>query len=119
MPLIEYMDTCTSEPAPVWTKNLALNHTALLAEMAGIVMGAGEPLGMDKWIEFIQDTLCRLLKVAVPSRLILKVMSPMVPFYVAPTPASALHLLRSGWCIKIWHPAAAPVPPVPLGCLMP
>ena len=80
MPLIEYMDACTSEPAPVWTKNLALNHTALLAEMAGIVMGAGEPLGMDKWIEFIQDTLCRLLKVDVPSRLILKVMSPYGAF---------------------------------------
>ena len=118
MPLIEYMDSCTSEPAIVWTKNLALNHTALLAEMAGITMGADEPLHMDKWIEFIKDTLCRLLKADVPSRLILQVMSPMVPFYVAPTPASALRLLRSGWCSKIWHPAAAPVPPVPLGCLM-
>ena len=107
MPLIEYMDACTSEPAPVWTKNLALNHTALLAEMAGIVMGADEPLGMDKWIEFIQDTLCRLLKVDVPSRLILKVMSPMVPFYVAPTAANALHLLRSGWCSKVVGPALA------------
>ena len=107
MPLIEYMDACTSEPAPVWTKNLALNHTALLAEMAGIVMGADEPLGMDKWVELIKDTLCRLLKVDVPSRLILQVMSPMVPFYVAPTPASALHLLRSGWCSKVVGPALA------------
>ena len=76
-------------------------ETALLAEMAGITMGADEPLHMDKWIEFIKDTLCRLLKVDVPSRLILQVMSPMVPFYVAPTPASALHLLRSGWCSKV------------------
>jgi hypothetical protein len=70
MPLIEYMDSCTSEPAPVWTKNLALNHTALLAEMAGTVMGADEPLEMDKWIDFIKDTLCRLLKIDVPSRFI-------------------------------------------------
>ena len=107
MPLIEYMDSCTSEPAPVWTKNLALNHTALLAEMAGITMGADEPLHMDKWIEFIKDTLCRLLKVDVPSRLILQVMSPMVSFYVAPTPANALHLLRSGWCSKVVGPALA------------
>ena len=59
MPLIEYMDSCTSEPAIVWTKNLALNHTALLAEMAGITMGADEPLHMDKRVEFIKDTLCR------------------------------------------------------------
>ena len=90
-----------------WTKNLALNHTALLAEMAGIVMGADKPLEMDKWIEFIKDTLCRLLKVDVPNRLILQVMSPMVPFHVAPTPASALHLLRSGWCSKLLGPALA------------
>jgi len=107
MPLIEYMDSCTSEPAPVWTKNLALNHTALLAEMAGTVMGADEPLEMDKWIEFIKDTLCRLLKVDVPSRFILQVMSPVVPFHVAPTPANALHLLRSGWCCKLVGPALA------------
>jgi hypothetical protein len=107
MPLIEYMDSCTSEPAPVWTKNLALNHTALLAEMAGTVMGADEPLEMDKWIDFIKDTLCRLLKVDVPSRFILQVMSPVVPFHVAPTPANALHLLRSGWCCKLVGPALA------------
>ena len=107
MPLIEYMDSCTSEPAPVWTKNLALNHTALLAEMAGIVMSADEPLEMDKWIEFIKDTLCRLLKVDVPSRFILQVMSPVVPFHVAPTPANALHLLRFGWCCKLVGPALA------------
>jgi len=106
-PAIEYMDSCTSEPAHVWTKNLALNHTALLSEMAGIVMSADEPLEMDKWIEFIKDALCRLLKVDVPSRLILQVLSPMVPFHVAPTPANALHLLRSGWCCKLVGPALA------------
>ena len=43
----------------------------------------------------------------MPSRLILKVMSPMVPFYVAPTAANALHLLRSGWCSKVVGPALA------------
>ena len=107
MPVIEYVDSCTSEPAPAWTKNLALNHTALVSEMDGIVMSAGEPLEMDKWIEFIKDTLCRLLKVDVPSRLILQVLSPMVPFHVAPTPANALRLLRSGWCCTLVGPARA------------
>ena len=78
-PLLEYMDSFTSEAAPGWTENLALNHTALLSEMAGIVMSADEPMEMDKWIEFIRETLCRLLKVDVPKRLILQVMSPMAP----------------------------------------
>ena len=78
-----------------------------LAEMAGVVMGADKPLEMDKWIELIKDTLCRLLKVDVPNRLILQAMSPMVPFHAAPTPASALHLLRSGWCSKPLGPALA------------
>ena len=107
MPVPVHVSTTSAFTYPLWTKNLALNHTALLAEMAGIVMGADKPLEMDKWIEFIKDTLCRLLKVDVPSRLILQVMSPMVPFYVAPTPASALSLLRSGWRSKVVGPALA------------
>ena len=35
VPLLEYMDSFTSEAAPEWTENLALNHTVLLSEMAG------------------------------------------------------------------------------------
>ena len=70
-------------------------------------MSADEPLEMDKWIEFIKDTLCRLLKVDVPSRLILQALSPMVPFHVAPTTENALRLLKSGWCCKLGGPALA------------
>ena len=37
VPVLEYMDSCTSPEAPVWTKALGNNHTALVAEMTGIV----------------------------------------------------------------------------------
>jgi len=113
VPVVEYMDSCTSEPAPVWTKNLALNHTALLSEMAGIVMSADEPLEMDKWIELIKDTLWRLLKAGVPRRLILQGLSPMVPFHVAPytcqcsAPIEIWLVLQASWCCKLVGPALA------------
>ena len=77
--------------------------------MAGIVMSADETMVMDMWIELTKATICKLLKVDVPKRLILQVMSPMLPvvFQIAPTPANALHLLRSGWCCKLVGPALA------------
>ena len=107
MPLIGYMDLFTPDHAPEWTEKLALNHTALVSEMAGTVVCADESMEMDLWIEFINKTLYRLLKVHVPKRLIIQVLSPIVPFHLAPTPANALHLLRSGWCCKLVGPALA------------
>ena len=82
--LLEHMDSCASESAPEWTEQLALHHSALLVEMAGTVSGADEAMDMDAWAEHIRNTLLRLLKVEVPTRLILSVMSPVVPFHVAP-----------------------------------
>jgi hypothetical protein len=107
MPLIEYMDLFTLDHAPEWTETLALHHTALLSEMDGIIASANESMDMDLWIEFISETLNTLLKVHVPKRLIMQVLSPIVPFHLAPTPANALHLLRSGWCCKLVGPALA------------
>ena len=83
-PLLEYLELCTHEPGPEWTKQLALHHSALLTEMAGIVPGADEPMDIDMWAEHMRDTLLRLLKVDVPKSLILSVISPVVPFHVAP-----------------------------------
>ena len=39
--------------------------------------------------------------------MILLLVSPMVPLHVAPTPANALHLLRSSWCGKLVGAALA------------
>ena len=70
--------------------------------MAGCVSSANVLMDMDKkLIEFIQQTLCRLLEVNVPKRLILKVLSRRFPLHVEPTRANALHLLRSKWCSKL------------------
>jgi hypothetical protein len=106
-PLLDYIDSCTSEAAPEWTKQLALHHSVLVAEMAGNVPGADEPMDLDMWAENISEILLRLLKVDVPKRLIMQVMSPVVPFHLAPTPANGLHLLRSGLCKKLVGSALA------------
>ena len=81
-PNLEYMDACTDDaaPEPKWSTHLALNHAALLAEIGGCVNNASAPLDMDDWIDFIQQTLRRLLEVNVPTRLIMKVMSRIVFF---------------------------------------
>ena len=89
------------EPAPEWTSQLALNHSVLLAEMAGLVPGADKTMDIDMWFEHMRENLLRLLHVDVPRALILSVMSPVVPFHAEPTPATALHLLRSGLCCKL------------------
>ena len=107
LPLLEYMDTCTCSPAPAWTTQLALHHSLLLNEMAGVVPSADEHLDIDTWVEYVQKTLLRTLQVKVPSRLILHVMGPLVPFNVAPTRANALTLLLSGAGRELVGPAMA------------
>ena len=82
VPVLEYLDSFILEAAPECTDKVAVNQKALLSEMAGVVVSADESMNMDKWIEFIKETLFRLLQVDVPTRLILQVMSPMAPFHV-------------------------------------
>ena len=106
-PLLQYLDLLTSGTAPECTKGLALNKSALLSEMAGTVLSADECMDMDQWIEFMSETILRLLKVHVPTRLILQVLSPIVPFHIEPTPANAMHILRSSWCCKLVGPTMA------------
>ena len=106
-PILQHMDSLDQKPAPKWSSKLACNHEALVAEMKGHVLDPDETLDIDAWVEYIKETLHRLLKVHVSQRLILTVMSSVVPWHVAPTPANALHLLRSSWCIKLVGPALA------------
>ena len=106
-PVIEYLEALSENAAPKWTKSLGLNQAAILSEMHGLVAQAEETLEMDLWIEFIQKTLQRLLKVHVPTRLILQVVSHIFPLSMQPTPANALHLLRSSLCERFVGPALA------------
>ena len=107
-PVIEFMDAVASGASPEWTKELALNHEVLCAEMAGVVLDADEALDVDKWAKHIKEVLYQLLSVAVPERLIKHEMGAAgVPFQVHATPANARHLLRSEWCRKLVGPALA------------
>ena len=107
MPLLQYMDSCASDSEPEWTEHLNTNHAALLHEMTGTIESPDEHLDIDTWVDYIKAMLLKFLQVNVADRLILQIMSPVVPFQVAPTRANALHLLRSSWCSKLVGPALA------------
>ena len=106
-PVVEYMDSCVSQTAPEWTQELAFQHAALVEEMVGTVIAPDDALPIDDWIDFMRQTLLRLLEVDVPARLILEVVSSVVPWHAPATPATALHILRSGACDKLVGPTLA------------
>ena len=104
LPVIEFMEQCQHQPAPQWTEQLGLHHSALVAEMEGYAPdGVDTPMDLDEWVGYMKATLLRLLQVEVPEALILKAMSSMMPFHASPTHANALHLLRSGLCSWALH----------------
>ena len=108
LPVIEYMELCEHQPAPLWTKQLGLHQSVLLAEMEGYAPGGADtPMDLNEWARCMKATLLRLLQVDVSEAFILSVMSSVVPFRASPTPANALHLLRSGLCSKLVGPALA------------
>ena len=107
VPVLEYMDACGHEAAPEWTEQLDMHQSVVLGEMTGLVPGADTPMDIDSWVMYIQAALKRHLQVEVPEALILTAMSPVVPWQVHPTRATALHLLRSEHCKKLVGPALA------------
>ena len=110
VPVIQYMEKLIANPgAPEceWTSQLECNHKALLAEMAGVSVDANENMDIDGWVLFLKQELWKKLRVEVPEKLILDVCAPVVPLQVAPTPANALHLLRSSLCSKLVGPSLA------------
>ena len=108
LPVIEFMELCEHEPAPQWTEQLGLHHSALVAEMEGYAPdGVDTPMGLDEWVGYMKATLLRLLEVDVSEACIRSVVLSVVPFHASPTPANALHILRSGLCRKLVGPALA------------
>ena len=61
----------------------------------------GSVVFFDEWVEFLQETPCRLLGVDVLYRLIILVVSLVAPLGLATTPANAMYLLRSSLCGKL------------------
>ena len=106
-PLIEHIEALGKDPNHEWKENLNLHQKGLLLEMERIITSADEALDMDSWINYIHDTLLRTLQIEVPTRLIMQVVSPIVPLSLQPTRANALHALRSSLCAKVVGPALA------------
>ena len=95
LPLLEYVEDLVDGAQRTWTASLETNHAALVSEMAGIVLGANDALPLDDWLEVIRAALERLVATEVPHRLLLHVLSPIVPLGGHLTPAMAMHVLRS------------------------
>ena len=100
-PVLRYVEHLGAGEQVAWTKALQIHHDALVREMKGIVLVASAPLPVNEWIAFIKNTLFEKVGVDVPIRLISEVVSLIAPLQVEPTPANALHLLRSSLCTKL------------------
>ena len=74
-PLLMFIEGLAAASSPAKPEGLALNEAALLSEMEGIVPSPGEHLTMYEWVDFIRETLLRLVDVEVPTRLINAVVS--------------------------------------------
>ena len=101
-PLLAYIGCLGgAQEAPPLTETINVNREALGLEMVGIVDSPDEVITVDEWVELIARTLQRLVGVSVPTKLILAVVTPLVPFDLTCTPANAMHLLRSSHCSRL------------------
>ena len=106
-PIIDYIEAIHREEAPQWNEKLGLHKEAILQEMKGLVASPDEALEMDMFIEILRNTIKIKLNVDVPAKLILKVVGPVVPLSMDPTPSNAMHILRSSLSAKLVGPAMA------------
>ena len=97
-PLLEYVETFYTGEAAPWTSVLEKHQALLILEMQGNIEQAEEPLPMDDWLRFVQQTLERCVEVTVPLDFLREVLAPLVPLSLAATRANALTLLRSPAC---------------------
>jgi hypothetical protein len=100
-PIICHVEALADGEKPEWTIELLCNHTALLREMEGIVLSANDTIPVDDWMEFIRQTLKRLVDVEVPASLVSQTLGDLVPFQLEATPANAMHVLRSSLAAKL------------------
>ena len=62
-PVLRYIEhAATAEAAPVWTEALGMHHAALQQEMLGKVVGPGEILPIDEWVEVVRLALREIWK---------------------------------------------------------
>ena len=108
-PLLAYVEELWAKATPKWSCGHAKNHSLILSEMAnGIVSSPDEGMPMDEWVQFVADTLRRIVGVTVSERLITGVAHDLgVPFTLSCTRANAYLLLRSSVCSNLVGPSLA------------
>ena len=84
-PIIEYIESICRGESLEWTKSLGFDHAANLYEMIGFVGPLGDTLAIDTIIDLIQKTLCRLLEVHAPTKLVKTVVGVLVPLHLETT----------------------------------
>ena len=108
LPIIKFIESLTgTDDDAEMTVSLKKNNQAILNEMSGIVDSPDSTMDMDEWAEFVRTQLLKFADVHVPTRLILQIIGPLVPLSLEPTPANAMHLLRTSLCCKLVGPALA------------
>ena len=94
-PLLEYIDSVSSDTDPLWNKAHDVHKSAVGSEIQGVAIGTHAKLDMHAWANFIQSELYRLVKVTVSTRAILHATYPIVPLRIQPTRANVVRFLRS------------------------
>ena len=100
-PVMLYIESLFKDPACTMDPQVKMNETALSLEMQGIVNSPEDHMPLDDWVELIQKYLLKYLDVLVPVAHIMQVVSCVAPLCLEPTPANAMHLLRSSVCRKL------------------
>ena len=106
-PILRFVEGLICSAKPEWSDADGRNYEAISLEMSGIVFSPDEGLTVDKWVQFISDTLQRTIGVRVPEKLITSVVSDIHPGDLSCTRANAYHLMRSSVCARLVGPAMA------------
>ena len=97
-PILEYIECIIVGGTASWTSSLAMHQDVVILEMQGVISEPEETLPIDDWMQFVHETLRRLLDVTVPVELVRQVLSPIVPVYLNTTRANVFSILRTSAC---------------------
>ena len=98
LPVLQYIEALLKDRTTPWTSTLAKHQELLILEMQGVVTQPDESMPIDDWMQFMQETLQRLVDVTVPLELLQEVLSAIVPLSLHATRANALSILRTPAC---------------------
>ena len=97
-PILKYIERITQGSPTPWTSRLQKHQELVTLEMRGVVTQAEDTMPIDEWLDFMQETLQRLVDVTVPDDLLREVLLAIVPVHLHPTRANAMNILRCSAC---------------------